>query len=117
MMYAQGDLLLLPLSLARQIGIPLGTTRSPLQPDATLPGCLVLAYGEATGHHHTVPARTVALAERDELGVTYLTLEALTEVTHNGEHAPITLAPIPDDPWLVIPQVEGSPWGVVRVAD
>ena len=113
---AQGDLLILPLSEARRLGVRLGTTRQPLAPDPNLPDRVVLAYGEATGHHHTLPARAVAVAERDELGLTYLTIEELTEVEHNGEHLPITLDPI-GEPWLVIPQVEGSPWGVRPVAD
>lgn len=54
-------------------------------------GRLILARGEATGHHHSVPAGVGTLT-LDEGGIMYLTIEELTEVRHQ-EHAAITLEP------------------------
>ena len=54
-------------------------------------GRLILARGEATGHHHSVPAE-VATLTLDEGGLMYLTVAQLTAVEHQ-EHSPITLEP------------------------
>jgi hypothetical protein len=54
-------------------------------------GRLILARGEATGHHHSVDARHGSLSI-DEGGVMYLTIDQLTQVEHQ-EHAPLTLEP------------------------
>ena len=54
-------------------------------------GHYVIARGEATGHHHSVPA-SAGLLEIDEGGVMYLTVEELTAVEHQ-EHAPIPREP------------------------
>lgn len=54
-------------------------------------GRLILAKGEVTGHHHSVPASAGTLT-LDEGGVMYLTIDELTAVEHQ-EHAPIPLAP------------------------
>ena len=54
-------------------------------------GRLILARGEVTGHHHSVPASAGPLT-LDEGGVMYLTIEELTAVEHQ-EHAPIPLEP------------------------
>ena len=54
-------------------------------------GRLILARGEATGHHHSVPAQAGTLT-LDEEGVMYLTIEELTAVEHQ-EHAPVRLEP------------------------
>ena len=54
-------------------------------------GRLILARGEATGHHHSVPAQAGTLT-LDEGNVMYLTIEELTAVEHQ-EHSPITLEP------------------------
>lgn len=80
MQYRQGDVLLTRVSAA-----PEGTPVPPAH------GRHVLAHGEATGHHHSVPAGAGTLT-RDGDGVTYLTLDELTELTHQ-EHAPIPLGP------------------------
>lgn len=78
---AQGDILLTPVP-----GKPAG-----LKPVGAENGLLILARGEATGHHHSVQAST-GLLEIDEGGVMYLTVEELTEVQHQ-EHAPVPRAP------------------------
>ena len=63
-------------------------TGQPVAPEA---GRLILARGEVTGHHHSVPAGAGTLT-LDEGGVMYLTIEQLTAVEHQ-EHAPVPLAP------------------------
>lgn len=62
-----------------------------LSPQPALEARVILAWGEATGHHHSVPAPAATLS-LDEGGVTYLTVKELTEVSH-PEHAPARLAP------------------------
>lgn len=54
-----------------------------------------LAYGEATGHHHSVLEDDVTLYEED--GVLYLKAEKEVSVTHQ-EHKPIT---VPAGEWRV----------------
>lgn len=76
----QGDLL-----IERTTAAPKGR---PVAPEA---GRLILARGEATGHHHSVPA-TAAMLTLDAGGVMYLTIDQLTAVEHQ-EHAPIALEP------------------------
>ena len=83
----QGDVLLVPVghpSFRAPVGV-----MAPVV--SQVPGRHVLAYGEVTGHHHSLAA-TAGTLSLDEGGVTYLTLEELTEVTHQ-EHAPLTLTP------------------------
>jgi hypothetical protein len=75
-------------------------------------GRLILARGEATGHHHSVDARVATLA-LDEGGVMYLTVEELTEVQHQ-EHAPIALAPAI---YKITRQREYTPTELRSVAD
>jgi len=79
MQYAHGDLLLI-----RTTHQPTGTPRPAVN------GRAILAYGEVTGHHHSVDARCGTLI--DEGGVTYLTIDQLTGLDHQ-EHATITLEP------------------------
>ena len=76
--FAQGDLLFTRVPSAA--GLPV----------AAEDGRLILARGEATGHHHSVPATAGTLVQRDD--VMFLTLTELTAVTHQ-EHAPIMLTP------------------------
>lgn len=76
----QGDVLFKRISSA-----PKG---APVQP---IEGRLILARGQATGHHHSVPASAGTLT-LDEGGVMFLTIEELTVVEHQ-EHAPIALEP------------------------
>lgn len=81
MLYRQGDVVLTRVDAA-----PASLTPVPAEG-----GLLILARGEATGHHHSVPASAGTLS-LDEGGVMYLTLDQLTEVRHQ-EHAPIPLEP------------------------
>ena len=102
LLYRQGDVLIeqvhvLPKKLVPQV------------PDT---GLLVLARGEATGHHHSIPASAGTL-QTDEGGVMYLTIEELTEVRHQ-EHAPIPLAP---GFYRVRRQREYTPEAIRSVAD
>lgn len=107
MQHAQGDLLFIRLPAAPK---HLGKTES-VAPES---GRIILAYGEVTGHHHSVPASAVISAIRTE-GVTYLTLDQLTSVEHQ-EHAPIALDP---GVWKVVRQREATDTdeGWVNVGD
>lgn len=80
MQYRQGDVLLTRVPRA-----PVGTPVAPVN------GHHVLAYGEATGHHHSIPAAGGTLT-RDAEGVTYLSVDELVGLTHQ-EHATITVEP------------------------
>jgi len=55
---------------------------------------IILAYGEATGHHHSVSSRGCQLLERTETDEQFLRIMAKSgvELTHE-EHATITLPP------------------------
>lgn len=101
MQLRQGDVFLSRVSRA-----PVG------QPVAAEAGRLVLARGEATGHHHSVPAAAATLV-LDEGGVMFLTVEELTAMEHQ-EHAPITLEP---GIYRVTRQREYSPAAIRNVAD
>lgn len=79
--YAQGDVLFTQVA-KKPVSL------KPIAPES---GLLILAKGEATGHHHSVPANA-GLLEIDEGGIMYLTIEELTEVRHQ-EHNPIQLTP------------------------
>jgi hypothetical protein len=74
-MYRQGDVLIVPVPT-----LPATAVRQD--------GPAILAYGEVTGHAHTVDRGILWQAEN----ATYLTVEELTEVRHQ-EHAAIPLAP------------------------
>lgn len=81
MQFRQGDLLFEAVTA-------LPATLKPVQPEQ---GRLIVARGEATGHHHSVPANAGVLS-LDEGGVMYLTIEELTAVEHQ-EHRAIPLEP------------------------
>lgn len=68
MQYAQGDLLLL-----RTDALPV---RAKLTPQAPQAGRLILAYGEATGHHHSLSPDYGTLAT-DTKGTLWLTIDEL----------------------------------------
>lgn len=78
-MFRQGDVLLVPVT-----EMPRG------RPLESNDGRLVLARGEATGHHHSVAVEDAELVDAAE-GV-FLRIMAPTPVEHQ-EHAPITLQP------------------------
>lgn len=95
----QGDVLLVPSSHPSFVRPKGQTTPKP----STVAGRHVLAYGEVTGHHHSIDASKGTLV-LDEGGVTYLTIAELTAVEHQ-EHGAITLPP---DLYMQRQQVE---WG------
>ena len=80
MLYRQGDVAILKVT---------GKARG--RPVPVEQGRYILARGEATGHHHSIPADAGTMT-LDEGGVMYLTIEELTQVEHQ-EHAPIPLEP------------------------
>ncbi len=49
-------------------------------------GRLILAWGEVTGHHHSVPAGVATLV-KDREGTMYLTVDELTAVRHQTHFA------------------------------
>ena len=82
------------------------------KPVAAVNGRLMLAYGEATGHHHSVRA-DVATLNVDEGGVMYLTVEELIAVEHQEHDV------IPREPgvYKVTTQREYRPQGFINVSD
>lgn len=78
---------------ARQGDVLIAKVRKRATGEAVAPeqGRLILAKGEATGHHHSVPASAGTLT-READGVMYLTIDELTAVEHQ-EHAAIPLEP------------------------
>ena len=84
--YRQGDVL-----LDRVDDLPAGTRATSLPPDQ---GRVVLAYGEATGHYHSVPhddAELLEVTTADRVD-RYLRIRSATQLTHQ-EHAAIELEP------------------------
>lgn len=100
-MLRQGDVL-----LVRVRSIPKAAKRQHSK------GMIVLAYGEVTGHAHTVDAGKAVLS-LGEGGVMFLTVEELTAVRHQ-QHAPLTLEP---GNYKVIRQREYTPEAIRNVAD
>jgi hypothetical protein len=88
-MCRQGDVLFIPIEKSKVQG-------KPVEPEN---GRYILARGEATGHDHSVSSRYATMTV-DEGGLTYLTVDQLTEVQHQ-EHGPI---PLDKGAWRVIPQ-------------
>lgn len=82
--YRQGDVLLIKLAEAEAKALGLARQVWPTN------GRAVLAFGEATGHTHSVDGADAALDERR--AERYLAVWAPTELTHE-EHAPIRLDP------------------------
>ena len=99
--YRQGDVLVIPISGKT----PKGAAVAPKH------GRLILAEGEATGHHHSVPASAAQLFAVDERMV--LVVAEPTRIEHQ-EHAAIEIAP--GDYW-VVRQREYTPQAIRRVMD
>jgi hypothetical protein len=96
----QGDV------LVEARAIPKGA--EPVKPDGEL---VILARGEATGHHHSVPlAHAAMLAKGAER---FLRVERATKLSHQ-EHAPIQL---PAATYEVTIQREYDPISVRNVLD
>lgn len=103
MIYRQGDVLLL-----RVAAVPASAKRE--KPKARI----ILAEGEATGHHHSVAVvdDTVSLWTNGE---EERFLKCLNEaVLEHQEHSPIT---IPPGTYRVVRQREYAPGAIRRVAD
>lgn len=86
-------------------------TLAPVNRDAR--GRLILAAGEATGHHHAIEAREAALFN-DDKGKCFLYIDGNPVMLGHEEHAPITI----DPGWYeVIRQREYTPEAIRNVTD
>lgn len=102
-MYRQGDVLIVPVKT-----LPKGRA----EVKSGVPGRVVLAYGEVTGHHHSIEKEDATLTEFE--GATYLEVaEALADLEHQ-EHSTIQ---IPKGKYRVIRQREYTPEAIRNVAD
>ena len=101
-MYRQGDVL---IERVRTIPDEL-TQQKPVD------GRVILAYGEATGHHHSIEA-DAADWWKDSDGEQFVTVRKSTSVVHQ-EHAPIALEP---GNYRVRRQREYTPQAIRNVAD
>lgn len=99
--YRQGDVF-----IERVKEIPAGATRQ--KPEA---GRIILAHGEATGHHHSLEADAADWWKAGE--EQFLEVQRATEVVHQ-EHAPVQL---PAGIYRVRRQREYSPEAIRNVAD
>ena len=82
--------------------------------EASIGSRIILAYGEATGHHHSIDADAADLWKTaDDGGEQFVTLHTASEVVHQ-EHAPIALAP---GKYRVRRQREYSAEAIRKVAD
>lgn len=102
--YRQGDVLLIPVAQAPQDARAV----------ASADGRFVLAYGEATGHHHSVSATGTALLETDTNERFLQIMEGSGIALEHQEHDPIVL---PQGVYRVVLQREHWPIGERRVAD
>lgn len=76
-------------------------------------GRIILAHGEATGHHHSLAVDTADWWKEEKTGEQYLTVKEKTAVEHQ-EHAAITLQP---SNYRVRRQREYTPEAIRNVAD
>lgn len=100
-LFRQGDVLIervdkIPANTEKQVGIG---------------GRVILAYGEATGHHHSLDADKADWWKRGE--EQFVDVKEATEVIHQ-EHAPIKLTP---GRYRILRQREYSPEAIRNVAD
>jgi hypothetical protein len=103
MLYRQGDVL---IERVEEIG-----TGTPVMPEN---GRIILAHGEATGHHHSLPSTDVETAILDlDQGAMFLRLVRDSVLSHQ-EHAPINLVA---GTYRVTRQREYSPEEIRNVAD
>jgi hypothetical protein len=102
-MYRQGDVLLIPV-VQRDMRLK-STAIEPVN------GRIILAFGEATGHHHSLKANVGCLFERDQKR--YLRMDVEAPLEHQ-EHAAIL---IPRGTYQVVIQREYSPEAIRNVQD
>lgn len=104
----QGDVLLQPIPKLPEGAVP--------DAPGTVPSRVVLAYGEATGHHHSIALAGGRVCRfRDEAGGFYLQVTAGSPVAlEHQEHSTIMLDP---GVYKLPTQVEYTPSELVRVAD
>ena len=70
------------------------TTPKEAKPVAQVAGRTVLAYGEATGHHHSFGGKGPLLFRRDDSALTsYLAIEGVPSALQHQEHGEIVHAP------------------------
>lgn len=74
-------------------------------------GRIIVAEGEATGHHHAIRTAGVIILEKD--AVRWLVAPDSFVLEHE-EHDPITLDP---GVWVIRYQREYTPKGILRVMD
>lgn len=98
--YRQGDVL-----IERVTDIPADAKRAK--------GKIILAHGEATGHHHSIAETDPADWWKQEDGTQFVHARGQSTVTHQ-EHAPIVL---PRGKYRVTRQREYSPEAIRNVAD
>jgi hypothetical protein len=105
--YRQGD-----VGIARLAILPKGL--KPVDPQGNL---IVLAYGEATGHHHAVSVADnprVEFFESTERPGFFVLRAPMGAIVKHQEHAPLTLPP---GDYQIERQVEYDPEGNRRVSD
>jgi hypothetical protein len=99
--YRQGDVLLELLPSLPPSARPVTTN-----------GLLILAHGEATGHHHSIRSSTARLYREEESdGVSYVEIAEALALLEHQEHAAI---PLPRGCYRVIRQREYTPKGVPK---
>lgn len=77
-------------------------------------GLVILAKGEATGHHHSFSEEGVTLYETEALDDQLLVIEADGAILRHQEHAPIE---IPKGRYIRRIQREYTPQAIRNVAD
>ena len=103
--YRQGDVLLVPIN-----EIPKQATKASAKYRR-----LVLAYGEATGHHHSIAdSDHVALMELPSQNELFLLVKEGDALLEHQEHAKIM---VPPGAYRVVIQREYDPAGERRVSD
>lgn len=76
-------------------------------------GRIILAHGEATGHHHSLDMDVADWWKDEKSGDQFLNVKKSAQVVHQ-EHGPISLTP---GKYLVRRQKEYSPAAIRNVAD
>ena len=74
---------------------------------------IILAHGEATGHHHSLDMSAADWWKDEKSGDQFIAVKHQTEIVHQ-EHAPIALTP---GNYRVRRQKEYSPAAIRNVAD